>query len=308
MNLQQSLKSQFFIQKIFGLSVLNLKNFRADKRTIVIAIIYILIAAIICVGAIVRLIPGIIEVYADNPIDQSSYSSTIGQTPICFSVVLMFVMWISVTRKHEYETQFYQKIENIDKDLLKYLDLQKMYKKFRWNSRFSLFPFLFDLPFAMFSAISYSQDGLFVFANIMVISNVVSHFNTMYVNIFYLNVKLIRDRLKQVQTLCESCDGIEKFRAITEIYKNLTILVQILTKTCGSITGMIFINNFFSIACYSYMLAVSVMLWSEQRSDTLLNIVSVVFPNMVMMFEGFSAGHMLINDVSPFIPDCKNRS
>lgn len=299
MNFHQSLKFQFYVQKIFGMSVLNLKDFRADKRSLIISVIYILTAAVLFLITLVRMIPGIILVFANNPIDQSSYSTTIGQAPLGCCIIITFAMWISVNRNHEMETQFYQKILDIDDNLLKHCNLQKMYKKFRCQTRITLFPFLLEIPIALFSALSYSLDGLFVFAKVMIIFDIAILFNSMYVNIFFLNVKLIRDRLKQVQMLCDSCDEIEKFRDITRIYKSLNELVQVITKMSGPITGVIFVNNFFSIACYWYMMAISLMLWFKQRSDTLYNISTIMVPNIWMMYEGFCAGQWLINDVSP---------
>lgn len=299
MNLNEALTFQFYVQNIFRLSVLSLKDFRAKKRSLVVSVLYTLSAALILTILLVNLAPGIIEVYAHNPVDQSSYSTTISQVPICCGTAITFAIWISVMVKHESETKFYQKICEIDLKLVKYDNLGNMHKKFLSGSRLTtMFPFVIHIIFGITSSYSYAKDGYYVFASTMATINVAFLYHSLYIGCFFLNVKLIRDRLNITKCLSESCDRIETFKDLTSIYKNLTETVVILTKTSGGIAGLILVNNFFGVACYAYMLIVSFMLWNDQRSDTFFDIFSILFPNVLMMLQGFLSGQWLINDVS----------
>lgn len=298
MNLHESLSFKFFIQRLFRLSVLNLYDFRATKRQILVSKGFIGVTSVTSIFIIACIFPGVKEAYTNNPIDQSSFSTTIGQTPLTIGLVISFVIWIHVNLKHEYGTKFYQKIRDIDNGLNTYMDLSEMYRKYRKASKVIIFPLPMYIMFAIFSAYSYAKDGLFIFAIAMVMTHFGTFFNCMYTNCFVLDVKLIRDRLKLLQKLCLVCDDVESYKCLTHIYKSLMELVSILRKMSNTLQGIIVINSFFSTICYIYMMIITCVLWNVQRSDTFFNILTILIPALIMLLQGFYSGEWLMNDVS----------
>lgn len=291
----------FGIQNIFGL-----KHYRwnqkenklsIDRRLLVVSWTLFMLGLLLFLTLI-----GVISFNFDasihgSPIDRGLLTTFVLMTTMFSSITSIFITWFfSIWNCHK-ECRFYQELKLVDEILLKYVELQIIYRRFYKESAIVVgmiaIPNIvgFTMLYVLFGG------GLYEVSNCVLFLFLVQYACS---SVLCLNLRAIQVRFDLIRT--ESMKSLTHAQYITLIKatKSLTNLLKLLNDSFALKQGSILCTNFINTTSYLYSMFLAWSMKERTRNRNLFIVSSskVMIPHLLMMIVSFIVGDFVKSRIS----------